>query len=229
MFENLEDRKFEEGELSESPSEHFIIRFAAHIISYIFHPLFIPFYVTWYLAFVHPYYFVGFPHGLKVWILLRVVLNMLFFPALTVLLLKAVGFINSILLKTRKDRIIPIIAANLFYFWMYLVFRNQPDIPTILTSFTFGVFLASSFAILANIYLKISLHAIGVGGLLGLFLVIIKTNPVVPVTLPLMIVIFITGVVCTSRMIAGRHSQREIYGGLFIGLASQYLAAFFIF
>jgi len=140
-----------------------------------------------------------------------------------------VGFIDSIFLRTRKDRIIPIIAANLFFFWMYLVFRNQNEIPAILTGFTFGVFLASSLALLANIYSKISLHAIGVGGLLGLLLVILKTNPYIPITLALMLVVFIAGVVCTSRMIAGHHTPGEIYSGLLVGVLCQYIAICFIF
>jgi membrane-associated phospholipid phosphatase len=153
---------------------------------------------------------------------------MVFFPLVSVLLLKAVGFIDSIFLKTQKDRIIPIIASNLFFFWMYLVFHNQTEIPLILTSFTFGVFLASSFALLANIYFKISLHAIGVGGLLGLMLVILYTDSYVPVTLPLMIAILICGLVCTSRLIVGRHYPFEIYAGLILEMPSQFLAALFI-
>jgi len=205
-----------------------LVRIIAHFFSFIFHPLFIPLYATWYLAFVHPYYFVGFAPSIKLWVLLRVCLNMIFFPALTVFLLKAIGFIDSIFLKTQKDRIIPIIASNLFFFWMYLVFRNQQEIPTILTSFTFGVFLASSFALLANIYIRISLHAIGVGGLLGLFLVITYTNPAIPVTLPLMASILLTGLICTSRMIVGKHTQAEIYFGIIIGLVSQILASWFL-
>jgi hypothetical protein len=204
------------------------VRIVANIISYFFHPLFIPLYATWYMAFVHPYYFVGFPESIKLWVLLRVAFNMVFFPALTVFLLKAIGFIDSIFLKTQKDRIIPIIASNLFFFWMYLVFRNQLEIPLILTSFTFGVFLASSFALLANIYLRISLHAIGVGGLLGLFLVILYTNPEIPVTLPLMLTILLTGLVCTSRMIVGKHTQAEIYLGITIGLIAQLIASWFL-
>ncbi|MEP6617030.1 MAG: hypothetical protein ABJA57_10645 [Ginsengibacter sp.] len=227
MIGNQEVEREELKGLHEANSQPLIIRVFAHLISVIFHPLFVPLYATWFLVFYHPYYFVGYPHSIKLWVLLRVGYNMVFFPSVTVLLLKAVGFINSIFLKTQRDRIIPIIASNLFYFWMYLVFRNQPQIPGILTSFVFGAFLASSLAILGNIYFKISLHAIGMGGLLGLFLVMLYRD-VVPVTLPLMIVIFICGLVCTSRMIVGKHSPAEIYLGLLVGVASQYLASVFI-
>ncbi len=205
-----------------------IVSLLAKFFSYIFHPLFIPLYVFYYLVFVHQGYFSGYIEKTKAWILIRVALNMVFFPALTVLLLKQVGFIESIFLKKQKDRIIPYMAAGIFFFWMYLVFRNQTEIPQILTAFTFGVFLASSVGLLANIYFKISMHAIACGGMLGLMLVVLKTNPFSPFTLPLMIAIFITGIVCTSRFIISDHTQKEIFMGLFWGFACQFISAAFI-
>ncbi len=205
-----------------------IIIFFAKVFSYIFHPLFIPLYATWYLVFIHHGFFAGFGEKEKTWILLRVTLNMVFFPALTVLLLKGVGFIESIFLKKQRDRIIPYMASGIFFFWMYLVFRNQPEIPNILTAFTFGVFLASSFALLANIYFKISMHALGCGGLLGLMIVVLNINASPPFTIPFMILILITGIVFTSRLILSAHTQKEIYMGLFFGFLSQIIGAAFI-
>src|SRR6476620_6353056 len=141
------------------------VRFTAHLVSYIFHPLFIPVIATWYLAFIQPGYFTGIAPREKLFIIIRVGYNTVFYPALTVLLLKALGFIDSVFLKTQRERIIPYVATNIFYFWMYLVFRNQPGVPSILTAFILGVFLASSVALLANIYFKISMHALGAGAL----------------------------------------------------------------
>ena len=204
------------------------VRFFAHLFSYLFHPLFISLYATYYLVFIHPGYFDGINDKGKLWILLRVANNMVFFPMVAVLLLKGVGFIDSIFLKTQKERIIPYIISNIFFFWMYLVFRNQPEVSSILTAFVFSVFISSSAALLANIYFKISMHAIGVGGLLGLMLVILFTNPSSPVTLPLVITLLITGIVCTSRMIVGNHSQKDIYGGLLCGIFCQFAGAWFI-
>ena len=200
--------------------------FFSKFFSWIFHPLFIPLYVTWYLVFVNQEYFVGLsPEGRK-WILLRVTLNMIFFPAFTVLLLRGVGFIESVFLKTQRDRIIPYIAAGVFFFWMYLVFRNQAEIPLILTSFTFGVFLASSVALIANIYFKISMHAIGCGGMIGLMLITAHNNS--SATLPFIVVFLIAGIVCTSRMIVSDHNQRDIYLGLLCGVLTQFISVMVI-
>jgi len=204
------------------------VRFFAKVISYLFHPLFIPLYVTWYLVFINHSYFAGYGEKARTWVMLRVALNMVFFPALTVLLLKGLGFIESVFLTRQKDRIVPYMAAGVFFFWMYLVFRNQAEVPQILTAFTFGVFLSSSFALIANIYFKISMHAIGCGGMLGLMIIVLNTNTSSPFTLPLMLAILITGIVCTSRLIVSDHSQKEIYLGLFGGFFCQIISAAFL-
>jgi len=206
-----------------------VIQWLAHVFSVIFHPLFIPVIATWYLAFLQPGYFTGMPVHDKTMILIRVAYNTIFFPVLTVILLKAVGFIKSIFLKTQRERIIPYIATNLFYFWMYLVFKNQPEVPLILTSFVFGIFLASSLALLANIYFKISMHALGVGAISGLMLIIIFSGVSYAIFLPAMVIFIISGLVCTSRLIVSNHTPFDIYSGLLIGILSQLIAYAFIF
>ncbi len=213
-----------EGSLTQEKEQPALIRFFAHFVSYLFHPLFIPVYITWFLVFVHTTYFVGYGPGQKLFMLARIALNMVFFPLVTVLLLKGLGFINSIFLRTQKDRIIPYIASGIFFFWAYLVFRNQPEVPSIMTVFTFAVFLSSSAALIANIYFKISMHAIGMGGVIGLFLVIMRQDNFL-MTVPLTVAFLITGLVCTSRLIVSDHSTKEIYAGLVLGIVCQLVAA----
>jgi hypothetical protein len=202
-----------------------IVRFFAQIISFVFHPLFIPLYVTLFLVFVHPSYFAGYDSYNKLWLPLRIGYNTIFFPAFTVFLLYQLKFISSILLKSQKDRIIPYIACGIYYFWIYLVMRNNDEIPKILTGFLFGVFIASSAALIANIYLKVSMHAIGMGGLLGIFYLIFKSNTML-MTWPMSIAILITGIVYTARLIISDHQPKEIVVGLLIGIFTQIVAAF---
>lgn len=204
------------------------LRIPARLFSYIFHPLFIPVIATWYLAFIHEGYFTGIAPHEKGFILIRVALNTIMFPGLTVLLLKALGFIKSIFLKTQRERIIPYIAANIFYFWMYLVFRSQHEVPSILTGFIFGVFLSSSVALFANSYFKISMHALGMGALSGLLLLIIFSGSPYSVFLAAMLAFLITGFVSTSRLIVSDHLPFDIYTGIFFGIICQFISAAFI-
>ena len=200
------------------------VKVMAHFFSYVFHPLFIPLIAAWFLAFVQPGYFTGISPKEKTMIVIRVGYNTIFYPALTVALLKALGFIKSIFLKTQRERIVPYIATNIFYFWVFLVFVNQSEVPTILTGFMFGVFIASSAALIANIYFKISMHALGVGSLCGLMLIIIFSGFTYPVFLTSMLVFLITGFVGTSRLIVSDHRPFEIYSGVFIAILCQLIA-----
>jgi len=222
----MQAQAFENKEILPRPSEKYslIIRLLANFFSYLFHPIFIPLYITWMLAFIHPDYFVGFSTIGKYKILLLVAINAFAFPLITVLLLKGLGFINSIFLKTQKDRIIPYIASMTFFFWTQYVLREQNFVSRILVAFMFGVFISSSAALIANIYHKISMHAIGMGGMLGLFLVVMQQNTML-MTGPLTFALLITGIVCTSRMIVSDHQPKEIYAGLVVGLLCQFIGA----
>jgi hypothetical protein len=202
-----------------------VLKGIAMLFSYVFHPIFIPVYVIAFLVYIHPSYFSGFSDAQTKQTLLIVSLNLVFFPLFSIVLLKAVGFIQSIFLRTQKDRIIPYMACGIFFFWTYTVFKQQEMYPVILPSFVLGIFLASSGALLANIYFKISMHAIGVGGWLGIFMIVLKSHTML-MSWPLSIVLLITGLVCSARLLVSDHTQRDIYSGLIIGLAAQLVSAF---
>lgn len=203
------------------------LRFMAHLNSYLFHPLFVPLYVILFLLYIHPDAFVGFSPIQKLQVIVIVIVNVIIFPLISVLLLRAVGFIDSIYLKNQKDRIIPYIASGIFFFWAYTVFKQQSQYPQLWIIYLLGLFLASSAALIANIYFKVSMHAIGVGGWLGLFIIIVRAQEI-QMSWPLASVLLITGMVCTSRMILKAHRPFDIYGGLIIGIVTQFAAAYFL-
>ena len=195
--------------------------------SYLFHPVFIPVYASLFLIYIHPSAFAGFSEQEKKQTVLIILLNLAFFPLISVLLLRAVGFIDSVYLRSQKDRIIPYIASGIFYFWTYTVFRQQPQYPLLLTSFVLGIFLASSAALIANIYLKISMHAIAMGGWLGFFLIISNTQTML-MTWPIAAVLLLTGLVSSARLLTNSHKPNEVYAGILVGILTQVVAAVFI-
>jgi nitrate reductase NapE component len=197
------------------------------IISYLFHPLFVPLYVAAFLLYMHPGAFTGFSPAQKKQVFLIIAINIVAFPLLSVFLLRAVGFIRSVFMYTQKDRIIPYMACGIFFFWAFTVFRQQPHYPALLTSFLFGIFLASSAGLIANIYYKISIHAIGMGGLVGIMIVIFNQGSM-HMTWPLSVAILLSGLVCTARLIVSDHSQKDIYTGLLAGFICQLAAALYI-
>ncbi len=197
-----------------------------YAVSVILHPIFIPMYVAYFLLYIHPGAFTGFSAYDKLKTFSIIGINVVLFPLIATLLSKAVGFIDSIQLHTRKDRIIPLIAAGIFFFWAYLVFKEQHQYPLMLVAFLLGIFLASSAGLMANIFFKVSLHGIGMGGWLGFFLALLL-NGELHMAWPLALVIALTGLVATARLMISSHTPREIYYGIVIGILSQWAALIF--
>jgi hypothetical protein len=202
-----------------------VVSILAHFFSVVFHPLFIPFYVVAFLINFHPSYFSGLGFYTKFELLRSTAVNTILFPAFALLVMKGLGFVKSFMLYSREDRIGPYLANMIFYFWMARVFFNyKPELTPILASFMTGIFITTAVALIANIFYKISMHAIGCGGMLGIFIIIMNSNSML-MTWPLSIALLITGIVCTSRLMVSDHTQKEIYLGLVVGLLCQFAAA----
>lgn len=202
------------------------LKLTAKLVSVIFHPLLVGVIMAAYLLFFHPSYFIGFSEKAKLLKLLAVINNNVFFPLLVVALLKALGFNKSILLNTQKERIVPYIASITFFFWTYYIFRNQPETPRALVYMCRGMFIAASAALILNNYYKISMHAIGVGGLLGLTVVTVYDGTLSS-GLPVVLALIISGLVVTARRIASDHQWFDIISGFIIGFLCQLLALWF--
>lgn len=218
------DSIFTEEIVSEKKYVQPALKWPASFLSYIFHPIFVPLYVIAFLVYVHPSYFTGFSAKRKLFTVLISAYNLIFYPLLSIVLLKALGFIDSVFLRTKRDRIIPYMACGIFFFWAYTVFKKQEMYPPIMASFILGIFLAASAGLIANIYFKISMHAIGMGGWLGLFWVVAQSNTML-MTWPIALVILCTGIVCTARLLITDHTEKDIYAGLIIGFLCQWIAS----
>lgn len=202
------------------------LQLVAHVVSVLFHPLFVPTYIVAFLLYVHPYTFSGFAQELRLLRLISIVLLTAFFPAFSVFLLKKLGFIQSIYLKTQKERIIPYIISNFFFFWIFYVSRNLPDSPPVFVTLLLGIFISSIAAIMANIYFKVSMHAIAMGGIITFFIMLAMEGNF-SMGVYLSVAMLIAGIVCTSRLIVSDHYPFEIYAGLFLGIISQAIAIVF--
>ncbi|HMI64312.1 MAG TPA: hypothetical protein VK518_25520 [Puia sp.] len=197
-----------------------VLRFLAHLVSYLFHPLFISSYVMAFLIFVHPYAFNGFDQRTKVFRFLNIVLCNLLFPAFSVFLLWRLKFIQSIFLHTVKERILPYIIAMIFYWWTWHLSENLSDIPASAIHFLLGSFLALCGAFMCNIYFKISMHMTAMGGAL-MFFFLFSFHDEYASGLYLSLALLATGLVGTARLIASDHSRFEIWSGIFVGMLSM--------
>lgn len=206
------------------------LRVLANIISIVCHPVFMPVIMTFVLYWINRVSFGNIPTTTLYKWLATLALNTIFFPLVTIFLLKRLNFIESIKLKTSKDRIIPLIATMIFYFWAYMVFKNfKPPVvaPTILKIFLLGNFWGIIAIFMVNIFKKVSMHAAAAGGMIGIFIVTMIVSRV-NIFMPLMISILIAGVIGTARLVLRAHTNGEIGLGYILGILSQLAAYFYI-
>ena len=199
------------------------LRGFAQLISWIAHPLFIPAFVAAIILFQHPINRLMLPFDTRIRIMAMVFIKTILFPGLVMFLLYRLGFLKSLFMETMKDRIIPLNAAIFFYFWAYYVGRNLDAIPASLQQWLLGVFLGSCVAMFINIWKKISLHAIGMGGLVAFCAWQQATDQHWPmfVLVPSMI---IAGLVGTARLIRETHEPSDVYAGYLAGIICQVVA-----
>jgi len=203
------------------------LQYIGKLVSYILHPLFIPTYFMLFLMQVLPYEFVGITEWQLKMRLFSVFWLTAFFPAFSVFLMWRLKLSESIFLRTQKERIIPYVITMFFYWWMYYLSRNFTDQPLALKFFYFGIFIASAIGLVVNNFMKVSLHGMGVGGLLTAVILVGFHYPIN--ALPwLLLVLFLTALVIAARMLVSDHTKQELLIGLLIGVLTQVIAYFWV-
>lgn len=194
----------------------------ARILSYIFHPLFIPTYIFLWLTSRFPMEFAGITSFTMFTRKINVFWITAFFPAFAVFLLWRLKFIDNIFLKTQRERIAPYIITMIFYWWMWYLSRNFTDQPQVLQFFYFGIFLNTVFGLIINSFIKLSMHAMGMGGA-AICIILSSMYYQTYMGLDIVVILILTGTICTARLILKDHNPRQIYMGLFIGIISQFI------
>ncbi len=213
----------------------------AKFISILSHPLFILLYILLILIWANPYLFGIQDDKMLGLLVISTFLLTAFFPGLSIILMNKLGMIQSLDMKSRQERTGPIIATATFYLWLFVNIKSNPQVPLAFTFVVLGTIIAIFLAFFINIFQKISLHGVGMGGFLfgiliissrysyGSFLMEIPYLGLFQVSmlLVLALVFLVVGVVLTSRLFLKVHTREEIFGGLFIGMVSQFIAFIF--
>ena len=190
-------------------------------ISLIFHPVFQPVILVAFLLFSDTStLFLGFRPAQRWMILGQAFTLYTFFPLVTVGLLKALGFLESVQLKTQRERVIPLIAIGIWYFWIWYVWKNLPDHPIELVRFALAAWTTSWIGLMINVRMKISLHTIGAGLILTfLFLWAQQHSYGAGIYLP--VACIWAGSVGVARLQVSDHSQMEVIVGYLLGAATM--------
>lgn len=188
---------------------------AAYLISYLFHPLLMPT-LGVFLIFHSGIYLWFVPYEAKKIILLIVIFTTLLFPISLVPLLYWQKKISKITLPKRQERLIPLFVSLLFYYMAYYILKKN-NIPYFIQDFILASFFCLLATFLIHLKWKISIHMVGLGGILGLWSTLSFLFSIPHSSVCLSYIIIVSGLAGSARLFLKAHTQAEVYAGFLTG------------
>lgn len=187
------------------------------LITILFHPMFMPVYGL--LILFNTGTFISYlPHEAKKYIFLIVLICTVILPSSFIPFYLFRKIVKDIHMRTNRERIIPLIINSLFFYLGY-VFLNKLQIPPVIKSYMLACSTAVFLAMLVSIKWKISLHMVGIGGVIGaviLFSLRLGTD----LKTIWMILILFAGLTGYARLQLNSHNPLQVYSGFFLGFAT---------
>ncbi len=202
------------------------MKFIAHLVSIVFHPIFLTSFAAAVTIYANPstFRYLDVPPDI---LLLRIIINTLILPALALLMLRALGFVNSLTMYEREGRTLPYIVSMFFYAWTTVSFFMDKGIPDNLRILLLGVSIGLAICFFTNVLLmKVSLHVTGATSFL-VYLVGLYFQSEKDILIFIIIALLGAGLMGTARLILRAHTPKEVVAGYLVGLFSMW-AAFLI-
>jgi hypothetical protein len=141
-------------------------------------------------------------------------------PILIYFLLKTIGLVKTINLKTTKERVYPLILNGVVL--LIILQRIITPSQVIELYFFFVGILISNMAclLLAILNFKASIHMIAISGLF-MFFIALSIHFSININGTLAFMVIIMGAVATSRLHLKAHTSLELILGVFIGIIPQ--------
>lgn len=182
-------------------------------LSYILHPVFMPLLGVLLIFSMSHMAMMSFESKRAIVYLVAIVT--ILFPLALVPLFYFQKVITGFEMSAKKERLLPLFLTSVFYFFAYYLLRRYAA-PLIFQQFLLGVFMSIGLAAFINIGWKISLHMIGIGGVIGLLSALSNVYGF-HANWVLMLFIFAAGLIGTGRMYLKEHSAIQVYGGFLLG------------
>ena len=196
------------------------------LLTIIFHPLFIPFYMLVVLLNIDVLFAMMIPLRVKLILSGLVFLTTIVFPLLCVFFLYKLKLVRSLHLESKEERIYPLLILAVFYYLTYYLLKSFP-ISFIFSYYMLGSTFLTILALIISFYRKISLHMIGIGGMLGL-LMGLSLNLGLDMTWFIISAIILGGFLGFARIQSNSHKPSDIYSGFLVGAGVMFLLFIFL-
>lgn len=152
------------------------------------------------------------------------------FPIIIGLILKRLNYISNLHMPKREERIIPFIITCASYLGIIYLYTEvlHLNIDHKIHSFIAGATIAIMIGLVITLSWKISLHMIGIGGVVGMIVLVSKLGETV-LLYPLMLTILIAGIIGFGRLYLKAHNIQQVIAGFFLGFFSELIPLMFLF
>ena len=147
-------------------------------------------------------------------ILITSILFTLLLPLISVCFFLLTGKIQSLEMLNKKERILPLFMSILWMILGYIIMKEVFMCNPIIKSIYLGAIYTLVITTLITIKWKISLHMIGMGGAVGIFLALqVLYGGLYSV---LLLSIFFSGLLAYARLELKAHNTQQVYFGFMI-------------
>jgi len=194
----------------------------SRVISFLLHPLLMPTYGLLILfTQVQTYFIFSLPEQSRMFIVGMVFINTFVIPGLFLLYLYRKGRISDIQVSKREERFLPLVLTTILFMSTYYLLKNI-GLNRIILMMMIAAISAIIVAFIINIWWKISMHMVGLGGLTGVFYAlsyIFQTDLSTIISLLLLL----AGITGYSRMLLKQHTLGQIMAGFAMGFGLGFL------
>lgn len=149
-------------------------------------------------------------------------------PVLSIIGLRSTMAISSVKLKNRAERILPFSFITIFYILTTYLFYSKIEINDLILGIFVGASIVVAFLTIITVFFKISVHAAGAGCMVGFLLSLMLIFPEHNLMCALIVVIFVSGMILSSRLYLDAHTPVEVYSGFSLGLFVSFFCLYFL-
>jgi len=190
------------------------------LISIILHPIFMPI-LALYLS-LRQVPSIGFAiTNYQNYIYLVLIFSTVILPLISIFFLIKSGKVSSLEMSNHKERSVPLFRTALWMGLGYYILENILVFSPIIKAELIGAISIILIASIISKYWKISLHLLGIGGLVGVLIAL----EIIYGNLQHLIIIFIllSGVLAMARIKEKAHNYPQVYIGFLGGLSVELL------
>ena len=140
-------------------------------------------------------------------------------PLLSVFWLMRKGKVSSIEMSNHKERSLPLFKTVIWMSFGYYLLRNLLSNTPILKAELLGAILITLIAAIISKFWKISLHLLGLGGVVGVFIALQIIHG--DFLYPLLFSILLSGLLAVARIKQKAHNYTQVYAGFLVGLSVE--------